>query len=108
MVDKPDQVWMTDVTFIQTQEGWLCLVVVMDLCVRAAIGWAMDSRMTRELIMSALRMPWFRRHFMTGVLHRIGSGEPVLQPRVAQLLSSYGMTASMSRKGNCWGSVLLQ
>lgn len=107
-VDKPDQVWTTDITYIPTQEGWLYLAVVMDLYTRAIIGWAMDSRMTRELTMSALRMAWFRRHPKPGVLHHSDRGSQYCSHDYQQLLRSYGMTASMSRKGNCWDNAPME
>lgn len=107
-VDKPDQVWTTDITYIPTQEGWLYLAVVMDLYTRAIIGWAMDKRMTRELTMSALRMAWFRRHPKSGVLHHSDRGSQYCSHEYQQLLRSYGMTASMSRKGNCWDNAPME
>ena len=107
-VDKPDQVWTTDITYIPTQEGWLYLAVVMDLYSRAIIGWAMDSRMTRELTISALRMAWFRRHPQPGVLHHSDRGSQYCSHDYQQLLRSYGMSASMSRKGNCWDNAPME
>lgn len=107
-VDKPDQVWTTDITYIPTQEGWLYLAVVMDLYTRAIIGWAMDSRMTRELTMSALRMAWFRRHPKPGVLHHSDRGSQYCSHDYQQQLRNYGMTASMSRKGNCWDNAPME
>ncbi len=107
-VEKPDQVWTTDITYIPTQEGWLYLAVVMDLYTRAIIGWAMDSRMTRELTINALRMAWFRRHPEAGVLHHSDRGSQYCSHDYQQLLRSYGMTASMSRKGNCWDNAPME
>ena len=107
-VDKPDQVWTTDITYIPTQEGWLYLAVVMDLYTRAIIGWAMDKRMTRELTMSALRMAWFCRHPKPGVLHHSDRGSQYCSHDYQQLLRNYGMTVSMSRKGNCWDNAPME
>lgn len=107
-VEKPDQVWTTDITYIPTQEGWLYLAVVMDLYTRAIIGWAMDSRMTRELTINALHMAWFRRHPEAGVLHHSDRGSQYCSHDYQQLLRSYGMTASMSRKGNCWDNAPME
>ena len=57
----PDQVWTADITYIQTAEGWLYLAVVMDLYSRMIVGYAMDARMTKELVLNALRMARFKR-----------------------------------------------
>ncbi|WP_440030641.1 DDE-type integrase/transposase/recombinase, partial [Chromobacterium amazonense] len=73
-VAAPDQVWTTDITYIPTREGWLYLAVVMDLYSRVIVGWAMDGRMTRELVMDALRMARFRRKPAPGLLHHSDRG----------------------------------
>jgi transposase InsO family protein len=53
---RPDQIWLADITYIPTQEGWLYLAAVMDLCSRRIVGWAMDKRMTEDLTLAALQM----------------------------------------------------
>ena len=98
----PDQVWTADITYIPTREGWLYLAVVMDLYTRMIVGWTMDSRMTRELVMNALRMARFRRKPMPGLLHHSDRGSQYCSGDYQALLGEYGMIASMSRKGNCW------
>ena len=97
-----DQVWTADITYIPTSEGWLYLAVVLDLHTRMIIGWSMDSRMTRELTISALRMAYFRRKPEAGVIHHSDRGSQYCSLDYQVLLSDYGMLASMSRKGNCW------
>lgn len=64
---------MTDITYVPTQEGWLYLAAVMDLHTRMIVGWSMDGHMTRELVINALRMAWFRRNPKAGLLHHCGS-----------------------------------
>tara|TARA_B100001105_G_scaffold26841_1_gene18821 strand:- start:1616 stop:1906 length:291 start_codon:yes stop_codon:yes gene_type:complete len=61
-VSQPDRVWVGDITYIATDEGWLFLAVVIDLFSRQVVGWAMRQDMTRELVIDALRMAWFKRH----------------------------------------------
>lgn len=100
--NAPDQVWTADLTYIPTREGWLYLAVVMDLYTRMIVGWIMDSRMTRELVMNALRMARFRRKPMPGLLHHSDRGSQYCSGDYRALLEEYGMVASMSRKGNCW------
>lgn len=99
---RVDQVWTTDITYIPTGEGWLYLAVVLDLHTRMVVGWSMDSRMTRDLVISALRMGWFRRKPKVGVIHHSDRGSQYCSDDYRQLLTEYGMLASMSRKGNCW------
>lgn len=98
----PDQSWTADITFIPTAEGWLYLAVVIDLYTRMVVGWAMDARMTRELVISALRMAYFRRRPKPGLMHHSDRGSQYCSAHYQALLHQYGMRASMSRKGNCW------
>jgi putative transposase len=98
----PDQTWTADITFIPMAEGWLYLAVVMDLYTRMVVGWAMDARMTRELVINALRMAYFRRRPKPGLMHHSDRGSQYCSADYQALLHQYGMLASMSRKGNCW------
>jgi putative transposase len=99
---RPDQVWTTDITYLPTAEGWLYLAVVLDLHTRMIIGWAMRERMTRELVIDALRMAWFRRRPYQGLTHHSDRGSQYCSHDYQDLLREYGMRPSMSRKGNCW------
>ena len=104
----PDQVWTADITYIPTREGWLYLAVVMDLYTRMIVGWTMDSRMTRELVMNALRMARFRRKPAPGLLHHSDRGSQYCSGDYRALLREYSMVASMSRKGNCWDNAPME
>jgi putative transposase len=104
----PDQVWTTDITYIPTQEGWLYLAVVMDLYSRMIVGWAMDARMTRTLVISALRMAWFKRKPKPGLMHHSDRGSQYCSHDYQALLVEYKMVASMSRKGNCWDNAPME
>jgi putative transposase len=104
----PDQAWTTDITYIPTREGWLYLAVVMDLYTRMIVGWSMDSRMTRELVMNALRMARFRRKPQPDLLHHSDRGSQYCSGDYQALLAKYGMVASMSRKGNCWDNAPME
>jgi putative transposase len=104
----PDQVWTADITYIPTREGWLYLAVVMDLYTRMIVGWSMDGRMTRELVMNALRMARFRRKPAPGVLHHSDRGSQYCSHDYQALLVEYGMICSMSRKGNCWDNAPME
>jgi putative transposase len=104
----PDQIWTADITYIPTREGWLYLAVVMDLHTRMIVGWAMDGRMTRELVINALRMARFRRKPAPGLLHHSDRGSQYCSGDYQALLAEYGMVASMSRKGNCWDNAPME
>ena len=70
----PDQAWVTDITYIPTGEGWLYLAVILDLCSRFAVGWAMNERITDDLTLDALRMALARRRPPQGLLHHSDRG----------------------------------
>jgi putative transposase len=104
----PDQTWTADITFIPTAEGWLYLAVVMDLYTRMIVGWSMDARMTRELVINALRMAYFRRRPRAGLVHHSDRGSQYCSHDYQQLLKQYDMFASMSRKGDCWDNAPME
>lgn len=98
----PNQVWTADITYLWTAEGWLYLAVVLDLFNREVIGWSLKPRMTTDLATDALTMAWFRRRPAPGVLHHSDRGSQYASMAYQGKLAEYGMTCSMSRKGNCW------
>jgi len=103
-VAAPNQVWVGDLTYIPTAEGWLFLAVVIDLFSRKVVGWSMRSDMQRELVLDALDMAWFGRNpgRQTGLIFHSDRGSQYASDEFRQLLESNGMVPSMSRKGNCW------
>jgi putative transposase len=105
---RPDLIYTADITYIPTAEGWLYLAVVLDLYTRMVVGWAMGERMTRELTRDALRMAWFRRRPAPGAIHHCDRGSQYCSHDYQALLKQYGMTASMSRKGNCWDNAVTE
>lgn len=98
----PNQVWTSDITYLWTEEGWLYLAIVMDLFNREVIGWSLKPRMTADIVTDALTMAWFRRKPAKGVLHHSDRGSQYASHAFQDKLKEYGMTCSMSRKGNCW------
>ena len=100
--DQPDQVWAGDITYIWTGEGWLYLAVVLDLFSRNVVGWAMDKRMTRHLVVNALNMALKRRHPVKGLVHHSDQGSQYASSDFQELLNKHGIRCSMSRKGDCW------
>lgn len=98
----PNQVWTSDITYLWTDEGWLCLAIVMDLFNREIVGWSLKPRMTADIVTDALTMAWFRRHPAPGLLHHSDRGSQYASHTFQDKLREYGITCSMSRKGNCW------
>jgi putative transposase len=102
MSPAPDKVWASDITYLWTDEGWLYLAVVLDLFNREVIGWSLKPRMTAAIVTDALTMAWFRRRPAPGVMHHSAWGSQYASQAFQAKLKEYGMTCSMSRKGNCW------
>jgi transposase InsO family protein len=98
----PNQVWTSDITYLWTDEGWLYLAIVLDLFNREVIGWALKPRMTTDIVTDALTMAWFRRRPAPGVMHHSDRGSQYASKAFQEKLEEFGMTCSMSRKGNCW------
>jgi len=107
-VATPNQVWVGDITYIPSDEGWLFLAVVLDLFSRQVVGWSMRADMGRELVIDALDMAWLRRSPdnktspKTGLIFHSDRGSQYASYEFNGLLKESGITASMSRKGNCW------
>jgi putative transposase len=101
-VEKPDQAYVSDITYLWTQEGWLYLAVVIDLYSRKVVGWSMNVRMKASLVCDALRMAIWQRKPKLGLLVHSDRGSQYASHAYRQLLALHGCVGSMSRKGNCW------
>jgi len=101
-VQSRNTVWTADISYVWTLEGWLYLAVVMDLYSRQVVGWAMDEHMRTQLPLDALAMAYWHRKPAQGLLHHSDRGSQYACPEYRRHLNQYGMTASMSRKGDCW------
>lgn len=103
-VGKPDTVWVGDITYIATDEGWLFLAVVIDLFSRQIVGWSMRQDMHRDIVIDALRMAWFKRQpgKHAGLIFHSDRGSQYASEDFRAMLKDYGIAASMSRRGNCW------
>ena len=107
-VAQPNQVWAGDMTYVWTTEGWLYLAVVLDLYSRAVIGWALGARLTGDLAQQALTMAIHHRTPTAGLLHHSDRGSQYAATAYQQLLTTHGMTGSMSRRGNCWDNACVE
>jgi putative transposase len=100
---RPDQIWAGDVTYIATDEGWLYLAVLLDLYSRRVVGWAMSDANDTALALAALeRAVRTRGRVPVGLLHHTDRGSPYASDAYRAALTRHGMTASMSRSGDCW------
>ena len=104
----PNQKWVSDITYLWTDEGWLYLAVVIDLFSRAVIGWSLNQRMTRQIVCDALTMALFRRGFPKGVLIHSDRGSQYCSHDYQQLLNDHQFLCSMSRQGNCWDNAVAE
>lgn len=98
--DSPDERWVTDITYIRTHEGWLYLAVVVDLFSRKVIGWSMQPRMTKEIVLNALLMAVWRRNPQKQVLVHSDQGSQYTSHEWQSFLKSHGLEGSMIRRGN--------
>ena len=97
----PDEAWVTDITHIRTHEGWLYLAVVVDLFSRKVIGWSMQSRITKDIVLSALLMAVWRRNPKQQVMVHSDQGSQYTSHDWQAFLKANGLEGSMSRRGNC-------
>jgi putative transposase len=100
-VTRPNEVWVGDLTYIWTQEGWLYLSVLLDLYSRKVVGWSLGSRMDVGLVKEALDMAVGRRHPAPGLIHHTDRGSQYACHGYRDKLSEHGMVCSMSGKGEC-------
>ena len=101
-VSAPNQVWGSDISYVWTQAGWLYLAVVVDLFSRQVVGWALQPHMRTELVLEALRKAFWTRKPEKGLIHHSDRGSQYASDDYQHALKQFGMTCSMSRKGNCW------
>jgi len=107
-VSTPNKVWVTDISYLWTTQGWLYIAGVLDLFSRRVVGWAIESYMRSELIESALRMALGRRKPENGLMHHSDRGIQYACNDYQTLLKTAGITVSMSRKGNCWDNAVME
>ncbi len=100
-VTAPNTDWVTDITYIRTYEGWLYLAVVVDLFSRQVVGWSMDSRMSKDLVLQALLAAVWRRKPKQTVMVHSDQGSQFTSYEWAAFLVAHNLQPSMSRRGNC-------
>jgi transposase InsO family protein len=107
-VPGPDRVWVSDITYVPTREGWLFLAIVLDLASRRVVGWALDDTLAAQLALAALEMAWAQRRPAPGLLHHSDRGSQYTSADYQAKLTAHGIEASMSRKGDCWDNAVAE
>ena len=105
---SPDKVWLTDITYIPTDEGWLYKAAVMDLNFKGIVGWSMGKSLESQLVIDALKMAYERRKPARGLIVHSDRGSQYASEAYRKLVESYGMQMSMSRKGDCWDNAPME
>lgn len=106
--EKPNQVWVADITYIPCREGRLYLASILDLCTREIVGWRLGSRMTTDLVLGALQDAYVAKKPKKGLLHHSDRGSQYASHDYRQQLKTYKMKPSMSRKGNCYDNACME
>ena len=107
-VERPNQCWVSDITYIRTNQGWLYLAIVMDLYSRRIVGWSMNRWMTRHLVIDALMMAIAMRRPTGKLIHHSDRGAQYTSDDFRNVLSEYGMECSMSGNGNCYDNAVAE
>jgi putative transposase len=104
----PNAVWVTDVTYVWTHEGWLYLAAILDLCSRRVVGWATSANNDTELALDALKRAKGSRTPLLGLVHHSDRGSVYASEAYRDALKALGAVASMSRKGDCWDNAVAE
>jgi len=104
----PNQYWASDITYISTSQGWLYLAVVMDLYSRRIVGWSMDRRLSRQIVMDALAMAIKDRQPESGLIHHSDRGSQYTSDDFRDELKKQGIECSMSGRGNCYDNAVVE
>lgn len=105
---KLNEKWVSDITYVWTDEGWLYLAVVMDLYSRMVVGWSISERMTSKLVIDALQMALWRRKPPRGLILHSDRGSQYCSHEYQKLLTTHGLTCSMSKRGDCFDNAAME
>ena len=104
----PNQVWVSDITYIPTDKGWLYLATTLDRYSRRIVGWSIRERMTRDLVIDALAMGIAQRNPPKGLIHHSDRGSQYASGVFQLMLSAHGMVCSMSRRGEVYDNAVME
>jgi transposase InsO family protein len=105
---RPNERWVTDITYVWTDEGWAYVAVIIDLFSRSVVGWALDASLGTRLPLAALNAALVRQRPGAGLLHHSDRGCQYTSAEYRNELAARGITVSMSRKGNCWDNAVAE
>jgi transposase InsO family protein len=105
---RRDTVWVADITYVNTVEGWLYVAALVDRCTRRCVGWAMGQSLATTLPLAALNMALEQRRPPAGLIHHSDRGVQYASDRYREALAAAGVVPSMSRKGNCYDNALME
>jgi len=105
---RPDERWVTDITYIPTDEGWLYLAAIMDLYSRRIVGWAMQNNLSTSIVLCALDMALVNRNPSVGLIHHSDRGSQYASTAYQDVLTDEGITCSMSRRANCYDNAAME
>ncbi len=106
--ERPNQRWVTDITYVRTAQGFSYLAVIIDLFSRAVVGWAVDTDISTELVLRAFQMALLRRKPPKGLLHHSDRGCQYTSHAYRDALDAAGIDVSMSRTGDCWDNAVAE
>src|ERR1700710_2846631 len=104
----PNRIWLADITYVETDQGWLYLATVLDLYSRKIVGWAMCDHLRADLPLAALRMPISAQRPEAGLIHHSDRGVQYASAEYRKVIQSAGFRASMSRKGDCYDNAPME
>ena len=104
----PNRVWLADITYVRTSEGWLYLAAIVDVFSRYVVGWAMGDNLEGDLAVRALKMAFAHRRPASGLIHHSDRGTQYACNAYRKLLAQHGAKVSMSRKGDCWDNAPME
>ena len=106
--ESPDRIWLSDITYIRTQQGWLYLAAILDVYSRQIVGWSMNAYLGQELVLGALRQALGRRQLSQGLIFHSDRGVQYASESVRALLTEREFIQSMSGKGNCYDNAMME
>jgi transposase InsO family protein len=107
-VSRPNKIWVSDITYIWTEEGWLYLAIILDLFSRMIVGWSMSNRINAKLVTDAIEQAFMNREVEPGLIFHSDRGSQYTSKEVRKVLSAHECQQSMSAKGNCYDNAVAE
>ena len=108
IVNSPNKIWVSDISYIWTNEGWLYLAIVLDLHSRKIVGWSLDERMTKQLVINSFLRAYWNQKPGKGLIYHSDRGSQYASNQFQNILSNLNVTSSMSGKGNCYDNAVAE